>query len=156
MTINCSTFFRTQLLSGIGFAGNMNGGAIAVYAGGQPTNADQAAQGLLLGYITVEGLTWSAPDNTDWGITWEVQGIGVTPVVTPLAFTCTQSGVAGWFRILANTYDSGELSLTNARIDGSIGNGTGTNPTDMVWGNTTVVAGSSYPIQMLTFLFPPL
>jgi hypothetical protein len=153
--INCSTGFRTALLSGSSFNDIMGGGVIKIFQGGQPTSADEAEQGTFMGYVTLNGLPWVA-GNPNFGIQWGVQGIAAVPTQSPLALSCITSGAVGWFRIVGNAPDSGELSLTLPRIDGIIAQTGSTSVADMFWGNTTLTAGSSYPIQYLMFVFPPL
>jgi hypothetical protein len=154
MTINCSTFFRTSILGPQSFNDILGGGVIRVFSGPQPTNADQAEQGTLLGLITLNGQSWT-PGNPAWGITYSVSGVAAVPSSNvPLILTTTQSGTAGWFRIVGNAADNTQQSLLLPRIDGSIGNGSA--PSDMVWASTTLTAGVAYQLDTLMFVLPPI
>lgn len=55
MTLRLSTGTRNALASGIGFGALFNKGSINIYTGTQPTNADAAATGTLLGVVTLGG-----------------------------------------------------------------------------------------------------
>lgn len=50
--VRLSTGARNGLAQGLGFGGLFNGGRIEIYTGTQPTTADSAASGTLLGTIT--------------------------------------------------------------------------------------------------------
>lgn len=154
MTINCSTGFRTGILGPQSFNDLLGGGVVQIYTGPQPANADAPVQGTLLGIVSVNAQPWT-PGNPAAGITYSVSGIAAVPAYNePLAFIAQASGVAGWFRIVGNAFDSGQASLLSPRIDGSIGNGSA--PSDMVWSTTNIVIGRSYPLNTLMFVLPPL
>ena len=53
MTLRFSTGVRNGLAGGMGFQGMFNRGYMNIYSGSQPTSADAAATGTLLGTITV-------------------------------------------------------------------------------------------------------
>jgi hypothetical protein len=53
MTVRYSTGYRNALATGIGFAALFNRGSINIYTGTQPTTADSAATGTLLGTLTL-------------------------------------------------------------------------------------------------------
>lgn len=50
--VRLSTGARNGLAQGLGFGGMFNGGRIEIYSGTQPTTADQAVTGVLLGTVT--------------------------------------------------------------------------------------------------------
>ena len=50
--VRLSTGARNGLAQGLGFGGLFNGGRIEIYSGSQPTTADSAATGTLLGTVT--------------------------------------------------------------------------------------------------------
>lgn len=53
MTIRFSTGVRNGLAQGFGFAGLFNDGCISIYSGSQPSTADTAPTGTLLGTISI-------------------------------------------------------------------------------------------------------
>lgn len=53
MTVRFSTGLRNGLASGLGFAALFNRGSLNVYSGTQPTSADAAVTGTLLGTVTL-------------------------------------------------------------------------------------------------------
>ena len=53
MTIRFSTGVRNGLAQGLGFAGLFNDGCISIYSGSQPSTADTAPTGTLLGTISI-------------------------------------------------------------------------------------------------------
>jgi len=60
MTIRLSTRLRSNLAGPTGFAATFNNGVIDVYTGTQPTTADSAATGTLLGTITQSSGAYTA------------------------------------------------------------------------------------------------
>lgn len=50
--VRLSTGLRNSIAQGLGFAGALNGGRIEIYTGSQPTTADAAVTGSLLGTVT--------------------------------------------------------------------------------------------------------
>jgi hypothetical protein len=119
MTIRLSTMARNKLLDG-GAAGGIKGafnlGFMNIYAGSQPSLADNAATGTLLGTVSVNaggvGLTFASA----------VDGVISKTVAELWRFTGLADGIAGWFRLYeATDTPGGALGTTKARIDGAIG-----------------------------------
>jgi hypothetical protein len=118
MTMRLSTGLRNKLLDGGaagGVKGSFNLGFIAIMTGSQPTTADAAATGTLLGTISVNG--------GGTGITFDaaVAGVLSKAAAETWRFTGLVAGVAGWFRLYAPGDTITNLSTTAARLDGSIG-----------------------------------
>jgi hypothetical protein len=115
-----STGFANSLLNGSRFADIMLNSCIELRSGPPPLTADDVAGGTLLGRITRDGLPWVAGSPAG-GLQWTISGRylqavpGHTWRITGLA-----TGVLGHFRLVSNAVDSGDLSLTAPRIDGSI------------------------------------
>lgn len=121
MAVNSSTGFRAALLGPQAFDSIFRNGAIEIWTGAQPPDADSPALGQLLGRITLNGGPWQAGGSSnglrfvrngqyvykDPGQIWVLRGISV--------------GRAGWFRLIGNAPDAGGVSLTSPRIDGAIG-----------------------------------
>ena len=126
-------------------------GVLRIYSGSQPATADTAASGTLLLEITQSAgaFTHGAFDNAlEFGAaasgaisksaseTWQDTGIA--------------AGTAGWFRLCANPTDSGALSTSLPRIDGSVG----TSGADLNMSSTTITVGSTYTIDTFTLTLP--
>lgn len=115
-----STGLASRLLDGQRFADIMFNGRIEVRTGAPPITADDAPSGTVLGYITRDGLPWTAGAPTG-GLQWSPNGRylesqpGHRWVLTGVA-----TGVAGHFRLVGNAPDDGDLSATAPRLDGSI------------------------------------
>ena len=100
--------------------------SIEAYTGAQPADVSLAPTGTLLGRFTLGGLPWAHGAATN-GLNFDV------PVVTSASvkmtkvpaedwrFKCDVAGTIGWCRIVANPADAGAVSLTNNRIDISVG-----------------------------------
>lgn len=121
MAVLTSTGFRTALLGGRGFASIFNNGVIQIRSGAQPTSADAAPTGALLGTITNGGGAWS-PGNPTAGLRFVQNRQFVT--ADPMqhwVITGSATGTAGWFRLLPSQSDPGTESSTAPRIDGAVG-----------------------------------
>ena len=152
MALKLSTGLRNQLLgragatpaTGDGLAGILHLGFIAIYSGAQPTSADDAATGTLLGTVSVNaagtGLTFDA--QTDGEVskaaaeTWKMVGVA--------------AGTAGWFRFYEAGGNPANASSTEARIDGSIATTGG----DMQMSNVNVTSGSPHTIDVFKLTMP--
>jgi len=122
MTLQVSNGFKAAILGPQSFESIFNGGAIAIYTGERPDMADDPipAGAFLLGYVTLNGASWSALSQAN-GLTYARQGPFVTkPVGVPWAITPVASGLATWFRVLSNVPDNGSLSFDLPRIDGTV------------------------------------
>ena len=120
MALNMSTGLAALLLGPHAFDDIFRDGAIEIRTGVQPANADAAATGALLGRVTRDGGSWvaGAPAN---GLRWYRDGrFALTHPDQRWVLTGLDSGIAGWFRIVGNAYDSGGASLSLPRIDGAV------------------------------------
>ena len=126
---NFSTGLITKILgeNGVdtganGLRGIMKDGVIRVYSGAQPTSANDAPTGTLLGSITVDGGAFVEGVATN-GLEFDApSGRTVSKAAAETwKFTGVAAGTMGWFRFQANAVDDDSSSTTLARIDGSIG-----------------------------------
>lgn len=119
MTLQVSTGFTSRILGPIAFETIFNGGAIAIYTGEQPEDANQAPTGTLLGYVSAGGAAWT-PDSSLNGLSFVRAGqwAGKNPAQA-WAITPAAAGTAGWFRLLTPG-DNGGASFDLPRIDGAI------------------------------------
>lgn len=140
MAVRLSTGLANALAGGGAGDGSLKdilaNAVAAVYTGSQPTSADAAETGTLLGYITVNGgaFTPGSPAN---GLNWDasVDGICAKPSAEEWAIIPIADGTAGYIRIYDNSRTTG-LSTTAKRFDMSCGVGTG----DAQWSPTAVLA----------------
>jgi hypothetical protein len=125
-----------------GFAG----GTIRLFSGTPPATASDAETGTLLGVVSVDasgnGLTFLASASYVYN-----------PPAARWAFTGLASGNAAWFRVVAPG-DSGQVSATEPRIDGTIGEFGG--DADMQWTTTVVTAGITYTIDSFIYIVHPI
>lgn len=153
MSLQVSTRFKELLLGPNSFASIFEHGRILVYSGTQPISADAAATGTLLGTITAGGLGW-APGGSAGGLAFEQSGPFILrPATQPWRLTCTQSGIAGWFRLVGAAEDAGGLSYSHPRIDGAIGIG---GDVEMTLLSTNLTSGLVYDIQQFVYTLPPI
>ena len=98
---------------------------IAVYTGAQPAGADSAESGTLLGYITVNGGTFTPGSPTN-GLNWDaaVDGVFSKPTAEEWAIIPIASGTPGWARLYANAITT-VASITAVRCDMQCGVGIG-------------------------------
>ena len=148
MTVRLSTGFRDMILGTNAFRDLFEYGVIHVYTGSQPTSADNAATGTLLGKITEDagaftfgdttnGLLFAAPDDgiiaKDGNQTWQLEGIA--------------DGTAGWARLMGNALDDEGASETLPRIDFSVGGSSA----DLVLNNTSIATGAVTTIDQFRY-----
>ena len=121
MATQTSTGFEARLHAGESFASIFNGGAILIFSGPQPENADAAATGVLLAIVSDRGLVWAPGDDAsglrfasagryvvnDPEQSWVIRGVAV--------------GVPGWCRLVGPVSDPGAASIEFPRIDGAVG-----------------------------------
>lgn len=121
----------TGLLRGITtvdcFNALLANGTIGVYGGSLPSSADAAPVGTLLGWITKDGNAFTPGSatngvNMDTDITNEDGFYWIKKASAETwKFTAVAAGTAVWFRHFANPVDSGAISTTLYRVDGTIG-----------------------------------
>jgi len=152
MTIKLSTGLATLLAGTTGFASVFANGVIEIRTGSQPADADQAPTGTLIGLVTLNsgaftpgtatnGLTFGAASNgvVNKSGTWSFVGINSVTANTP-----------GWFRFLANAVDSGALSTTLPRLDGTCAASGG----DMNLSNMSIINGATVTVDGFSWTQP--
>lgn len=157
MAARFSSGLKAQILNAfrgaVTAANSLEHGAIDIYSGAQPANADSPASGTLLLIATVgsgpftpgsalNGLDFAAPVDgvlsKDPAEVWS--GVGVA------------DGTAGWFRFRGNAVDGGGASNTLPRLDGRIGlPGSGA---EMILSNLNVTTGATTTIDSLSIAWP--
>lgn len=118
----------------------------AFYTGLQPTSADDAETGTLLGYLTKDGLTF-IPGSTDNSLNWGDSVAGVCQKPAGESWICNPiaNGNVGYLRI----YDNKMLTGVNAdsiRVDLACGIGTG----EVRFTSLTFAIGVPVPCNGLT------
>lgn len=150
MTIRLSTGLRTSMMGTSGFSTIFANGIIEIYSGSQPTSADNATTGTLLGTVTLNGGAFT-PGTATNGLTWAAAANGTASKSTSAwQFTGVAAGVAGWFRLKGNALDNNASSTTLPRLDGSIANSGG----DMNLSNTTIAVGSPNTVDVFSVTLP--
>ena len=118
MAIKVSTGARNKLLDTGSFKSIFDGGKILIYAGAVPADADAAVTGSLLATITnngtATGITFAAAASAgaiskNTGEVWSNTGAGNSG-----------TGTATHYRLVAAA-DDGTLSITQARLQGTVG-----------------------------------
>lgn len=100
---------------------------IDVYDGAQPATPDSPPTGTKIGSITESGGSFSHGSATN-GLEWDVDtGSGTASIKSgeTWIFTCSTSGTARYARVKTNATDADGSSTTQARMDLSIGIGSG-------------------------------
>lgn len=155
MAVNCSTGFRSAILGPASFESIFNGGCIDIYAGAQPTHADMAPTGTLVGRVTAGGGAW-VEGNSENGLAYQRSGHRVTgSAAQPWVLRGLASGTAGWFR-MRGVVDPGVLSQVAPRIDGAIGAIDAVGDFQLRLQSTVMSASSAAAITSWWFIFPPL
>lgn len=99
-------------------------GKLRIYTGAQPASANDAASGTLLAEVT---LIDPAFGNA---------AAGVATLADPVAVTGTNTGTAGWFRVL----DSDNNTVFDGSCTASGGGG------DLILSNTSIASGQTVDI----------
>ena len=123
-------------LNGTGVSA-FDSGIVDVYTGSQPASADDAPTGTLV-------VSWTLPADAFANAAARASALNGVPITDPSA---DGTGIAGWFRIRSAS-DSGALSTTDRRIDGSCGE-TADSP-DMVFDNKDINAGQEVDLESLS------
>ena len=117
--IRLSTALRTNLAGTTGFAATFANGIIEIRTGSQPTTADAAATGTLLGTVTLASGAFTPGSPTN-GLTFATAADGAVSKSGVWSMNGIAAGTAGWFRLKGNALDNDLLSTTLPRLDGSI------------------------------------
>jgi hypothetical protein len=151
MALQLSTGLRNGMLNSTGFTEALNDGVIYIYSGPQPTNADAAVSGTLLGTVTVNNGAWAAGSPTN-GLGFDAPALGVISKAAAEVWRMlgVASGTAGWFRMVGNAADAGGSSTSLPRLDGSVAISGG----DMNLSSTTIAIGVPTTIDVFTFTLP--
>ena len=149
MTIKFSTGAINSMLNNTGLKSLLANGVIRCYSGAQPTDADQAPTGTLLGSITVNGGAFTEGIATN-GLNFDAP-VGKTlskATAEVWKFTGAATGTLGWFRFQANAVDNGSVSTTLVRVDGQIGTATSG---DLHLSTLSATSGSVQTIDVFSF-----
>lgn len=131
---DCLGAIKTQLADGV----------IYLYSGSQPSSADAAVTGTLIGTVTVDGGAWTAGSPTNGLEFGTVASAEMDKAAAEnWKFTCTTAGTIGWGRFVGNASDGGALSTALPRIDFSVGVTSG----DMRMSKVTYALGETGVIQ---------
>lgn len=140
MSEKMSTGLCNKLLDTGSLKSIFNLGFLKIYAGSAPATADAATTGTLL--CTVSN------NSTGTGLTFDASAAsGTLPKNSGETWSGTNgaTGTATHYRLVA-VGDTGALSTTEARIQGTIGTG----GTDMVVGSVALVNGATFTVNYFT------
>jgi len=151
MSVNLSKELRDQVLM-VGFKTALANCVGEVRTGTQPVDANAAATGVVLGYITVDGGTFTPGSPTN-GLNFgtAVDGVIGKDPAEVWKVTVSTAGTAGHIRFKGNAVDTGLLSTTDVRMDlsvGSIG-------ADFDFGNVNLKVGQPITIDTLDVTLLP-
>lgn len=149
MTIRFSTGLRSNLAGPLGFAASFEKGVIEIYTGTQPATADAAVTGTLLGTMTLASGAFTPGSPTN-GLTFAAPAAGSVSKTGTWSFVGIAAGTAGWFRLKANAVDSGLLSTTAVRMDGSCA----TSGADLNISNIVVAVGAPSTCDAFVYTQP--
>jgi len=128
---------------------------IHIFSGSQPTTADDAETGTLLGKITVNAGAFT-PGSATNGLNMGVSTAGVLEKAVAeewsmVGLAAAGAGTsAGWFRWYNNAVVTG-ASTTAIRIDGAIGT---SSTYELQMSNTTIVNGGPAVFPTFTYTTP--
>ena len=137
------------MLGEVGLKAALADGVIRVYSGAQPAAADNAVTGTLLMEITVDAGAFSHGSATN-GL--EVGHPGKWPNQQAFwryverSWNCCRR--SWWARYCANPLDDGTASTSLARVDMSVGKGSG----DLQLSNVNVAVGAPITVDVATRL----
>jgi hypothetical protein len=149
VAIRFSTGLRNNLAGTTGFAASFANGVIEIYTGTQPSSANNAVTGTLLGTVTLAGGAFTPGSPTN-GLTFAAAADGSVSKSGVWSFVGIAAGTAGWFRLKANAVDTGLLSTTAVRMDGSIG----TSGADLNISNINVAIGAPNTVDTFVYTQP--
>lgn len=132
-----------------------SGFVVDIYAGTRPANSDSATSGQpKLGTVTKNGVAVST-DSAACGLHFgEAASRALNKAAAETwqftAGTAAGGQVASWFRLRLVPDPGTAASITDYRIDGSIGVSTG----DALMSNTTMAAGNIYTLNQFRISWP--
>lgn len=148
MTIRMSTGLCHAVITDYGVGRLMYGGHIAIYSGSQPSSADLLPTGTLLAVITQDGEPAPAMLGDAGGLHLQVGGLGEIVHEGDWVMTCTASGTPGWWRFQGAEVTPGGETVSNYRIDGTVGESIHEIP-------ATLTSGATLPIASFSLRFLP-
>lgn len=151
MTVRISTNLSDAAIGTVGIKGALNTGVWEIRSGAQPSSADSAATGTLLGLVTLAGNAFTPGSPTN-GLTYDgpTNGTISKPNAAEWKFTGLADGVAGWARLRGNAADTGADSTTLPRLDIAIGSA----GVELIMSNINVKTGIPGNIQNFSITFP--
>ena len=147
--IRLSTGLRNALVGASGFAEAFANGVIEIRTGPQPSTADAAATGTLLGTITLNGGAFTPGTSTN-GLTFGSPSGGTVSKSGVWSMAGVAVGTAGWARFKANAVDDGTLSTTAVRLDGNVG----ISGADFNLSNISITVGAPVTVDVFTWTQP--
>lgn len=154
MSVSLSTGFRQAILGPLAFESIFQNGCIEVRSGLQPASADDAATGELLARITRDGGAWAA-GSPGSGLQFVRNGHAIQkPPAHRWVLRGQASGIATWFRLVANAPDAGGQSLSALRIDGAIALSNGPGSAQMLLPSTSVTPATAISLADWWFILP--
>lgn len=117
-----STGTRQGMANTVGLLTQFAHGALFLYSGVQPADADSAVgSSTLLGIVTHNNVAFVV-DSAANGINFDTPVLGVLNIKSTESWKsiCVAAGTIGWFRLRANPADAGGASTALYRIDGSV------------------------------------
>lgn len=149
MTLRLSTALRNSLCGTTGFASTFANGIIEIRTGTQPTTADSAATGTLLGTVTLASGAFT-PGTATNGLTFAAAANGAVSKSGTWSFNGVAAGTAGWFRLKGNAADNDLASTTLPRLDGSIA----VSGAEMNLSNISIAIGAPTTVDSFVFTMP--
>jgi hypothetical protein len=153
MAVRYSTKLKNQMHEAVRTA--LAAGAIYIYSGAQPANANAAPQGTLLGIVTVGAGAWTAVNSTANGLDFDaaVAGVLSKAVAETWQFAGLAVGTAGWFRfVMGSAADNlaADPTALYSRIDGRIS----TTGAEMNLSNLNIVVGAISTVDSFSISWP--
>lgn len=145
MTVKVSTGLRTYVLDTGSLKAGLALAVLRIYSGSAPADADAATTGTLLSEITVSG----------GGTGLSLGPSAAAGVITKAAETWSDTsnnatGTAGYFRFVVLASDTGVLSTTERRIQGSVG----TSGADLNLSSVSLTSGNPQTIDFFSVALP--
>jgi len=155
MALQVSTRFKQLILGPHAFSDIFLNGSIAIYTGTQPAYADSSATGTLLARITQDGGAWTAGSPTN-GLKFTLaSGYVLRDPAQQWRMNVTATGTAGWWRLYANSPDSGQASFSYPRVDGGI-TAAADVTAELRLSTVALTSGTQIDIQSFLFTIPPI